>query len=173
MRKFQFIALLLAVSVAWQPSLACAACKVMFSKTGSFGGVAVGSSLSRLPQEVKPLRRCSSNLNCEFANRNGVRYLLSDGIVVREEVKVGNLHSGQKLPLALSKSDKLDAVVARLKVLISNIKFHKVERGDGSFVLSTDLCLRNEIDETYELFVIFNNVQKLDIIGSRMETEKD
>lgn len=170
MKYSMTIALGIIVSLA--PTLSSAECVATPNLHGDFGIAALGAPQSKLRSKAMPRGRCDSGNNCTFVDARGISYFISDGVIVRKEIDVAFIKPSEKILFDIVKNDSILTIVKKLQKAL-NYSFWYLSYTDGTYALSSDLCLKNSVGETYDFFVMLDEKGHLKSIGARIETEKD
>jgi hypothetical protein len=113
----------------------------------SFGRFQLGEDRSHIPSDVKKLANCleepSSNYyDCEYADKDGVRYLVYEHQVIQKTVTKDEAKD-VKLPAGLSLGDPISVVLGKLATLPEDAPewVAHASKSEGEFYLSAGICL--------------------------------
>jgi hypothetical protein len=164
---------ILALGAYFLPHSSQAACEPTFSGLDDMGLANIGASVRSLEKNVQRAIHCQTDNNCTFKDSKGIWYYASDGIVVRKEIHAESFGRGATLPGKLQEGDSFLDAVRKVEQESHYYFFYATYLNDGSYGLSSDLCLKNRSGEVYEFYVTFDHRGRVKLLGTRLEDEKD
>ena len=139
----------------------------------AFVGLKVGSTLKAVPKGNKVSGECvqlqGKLEDCEFYDKTGIRYLISNGILYSKTAKLNNSYVMSNLGLAGSENvnDLSKKIFRKLKVSLEK------HENDGMLLLDTNYVTTKSCNEACGLFFKFNKMGELNEVSIESEVGGD
>jgi hypothetical protein len=140
------------------------------SRLDEFGSALLGAPGTSIPGNPRRAGPCAFSArygyaDCELLDSNGVYYLSYGNVVIRKRIKIT---PNIRLPFGLNEHDNILTVIRKLSTSYHTTLL-TVSYSNGTYDVSTGLCLKNSRGEDFSFDVTFNARGRLLSVSTRAE----